>query len=309
MFDSERLILIMKALKKAAALLAACALCIPLFTGCGNSIDPSTIEYIQLEQPKEGEDIAIVETSMGDITVLLYTEEVPEVVQNFKDLVNQGFYDNQIVFHVEPAAGAVATGSSTPDGNGGDSNTGKPKKAQYSSNLWPFSGSVAALCYEAGAFWNKSNYYDSRFFFIGDVDVSDDVVSEMEKYNFPAMMKNTFIQYGGVPQFGQYHTVFGKIISGMDVVDAILALPLTYEPADATASDSSATQEQLSNNRPVEDVVIRKITLSTYDPANFDHLDNTPTAEELDELEDRSAQEQAEMDAALTGQTTSQAGN
>ena len=304
MFDSERLILIMKALKKAAALLAACALCIPLFTGCGNSIDPSTIEYIQLEQPKEGEDIAIVETSMGDITVLLYTEEVPEVVQNFKDLVNQGFYDNQIVFHVEPAAGAVATGSSTPDGNGGDSNTGKPKKAQYSSNLWPFSGSVAALCYEAGAFWNKSNYYDSRFFFIGDVDVSDDVVSEMEQYNFPAMMKNTFIQYGGVPQFGQYHTVFGKIISGMDVVDAILALPLTYEPADATA-----TQEQLSNNRPVEDVVIRKITLSTYDPADFDHLDNTPTAEELEELEDRSAQEQAEMDAALTGQTTSQAGN
>lgn len=309
MFDPERLILIMKALKKAAALLAACALCIPLFTGCGNSIDPSTIEYIQLEQPKEGEDIAIVETSMGDITVLLYTEEVPEVVQNFKDLVNQGFYDNQIVFHVEPAAGAVATGSSTPDGNGGDSNTGKPKKAQYSSNLWPFSGSVAALCYEAGAFWNKSNYYDSRFFFIGDVDVSDDVVSEMEKYNFPAMMKNTFIQYGGVPQFGQYHTVFGKIISGMDVVDAILALPLTYEPADAAASDSSATQEQLSNNRPVEDVVIKKITLSTYDPADFDHLDNTPTAEELEELEDRSAQEQAEMDAALTGQTTSQAGN
>lgn len=299
----------MKALKKAAALLAVCALCIPLFTGCGNSIDPSTIEYIQLEQPKEGEDIAIVETSMGDITVLLYTEEVPEVVQNFKDLVNQGFYDNQIVFHVEPAAGAVATGSSTPDGNGGDSNTGKPKKAQYSSNLWPFSGSVAALCYEAGAFWNKSNYYDSRFFFIGDVDITDDVVSEMEKYNFPAMMKNTFIQYGGVPQFGQYHTVFGKIISGMDVVDAILALPLTYEPADAAASDSSATQEQLSNNRPVEDVVIKKITLSTYDPADFDHLDNTPTAEELEELEDRSAQEQAEMDAALTGQTTSQAGN
>lgn len=309
MFDPERLILIMKALKKAAALLAACALCIPLFTGCGNSIDPSTIEYIQLEQPKEGEDIAIVETSMGDITVLLYTEEVPEVVQNFKDLVNQGFYDNQIVFHVEPAAGAVATGSSTPDGNGGDSNTGKPKKAQYSSNLWPFSGSVAALCYEAGAFWNKSNYYDSRFFFIGDVDITDDVVSEMEKYNFPAMMKNTYIQYGGVPQFGQYHTVFGKIISGMDVVDAILALPLTYEPADAAASDSSATQEQLSNNRPVEDVVIKKITLSTYDPADFDHLDNTPTAEELEELEDRSAQEQAEMDAALTGQTTSQAGN
>lgn len=71
------LVFAMKALKRAAALLAACALCVPLFSGCGKSIDPSTIEYIQLEQPKEGEDIAIVDTSMGEITVLLYTDEVP----------------------------------------------------------------------------------------------------------------------------------------------------------------------------------------------------------------------------------------
>lgn len=298
----------MKALKRAAALLAACALCVPLFSGCGKSIDPSTIEYIQLEQPKEGEDIAIVDTSMGEITVLLYTDEVPEIVQNFKDLVNRGFYDGQIVFHVEPAAGAVATGSSTPDGNGGDSNTGKPKKAEYSSNLWPFSGSVAMLCYEAGSIFNKTNYYDSRFFFIGDIPVQDDLVSEMEQYNFPAMMKNTFIQYGGVPQFGQYHSVFGKIISGMDVVDAILDLPLTYESVDPYNSGASTTQEQSANNRPQEDVIINKITLSTYDPADYDHLDNTPTEEELEELEDRSAEEQAELDAALTGQT-SQSGN
>ena len=288
----------MKALKRAAALLAACALCVPLFSGCGKSIDPSTIEYIQLEQPKEGEDIAIVDTSMGEITVLLYTDEVPEIVQNFKDLVNRGFYDGQVVFHVEPAAGAVATGSSTPDGNGGDSNTGKPKKAEYSSNLWPFSGSVAMLCYEAGSIFKKTNYYDSRFFFIGDIPVRDELV----------MMKNTFIQYGGVPQFGQYHSVFGKIISGMDVVDAILDLPLTYESVDPYNSEASTTQEQSANNRPLEDVIINKITLSTYDPADYDHLDNTPTEEELEELEDRSAEEQAKLDAALTGQT-SQSGN
>ena len=294
----------MKALKKAAALLAACALCVPLFSGCGKSIDPSTIEYIQLEQPKEGEDIAIVDTSMGEITVLLYTDEVPDIVRNFKDLVNRGFYDGQVVFHVEPAAGAVATGSSTPDGNGGDSNTGKPKKAEYSSNLWPFSGSVAMLCYEAGSIFNKTNYYDSRFFFIGDIPVRDELVSEMEQYNFPAMMKNTFIQYGGVPQFGQYHSVFGKIISGMDVVDAILDLPLAYDSVDPYNSEVSTTQEQSANNRPLEDVIINKITLSTYDPADYDHLDNTPTEEELEELENRSAEEQAELDAALTGQTS-----
>ena len=55
-------------------------------------------------------------------------------------------------------------------------------------------------------------------------------------------------------------------------------------------------------------MIINKITLSTYDPADYDHLDNTPTEEELEELEDRSAEEQAKLDAALTGQT-SQSGN
>ena len=118
------------------------------------------------------------------------------------------------------------------------------------------------LCYEAGSIFNKTNYYDSRFFFIGDIPVQDELVSEMEQYNFPAMMKNTFIQYGGVPQFGQYHSVFGKIISGMDVVDAILDLPLTYESVDPYNSEASTTQEQSANNRPLEDVIINKITLS-----------------------------------------------
>ena len=77
---------------------------------------------------------------------------------------------------------------------------------------------------------------------------------------------------------------------------------------DPYNSEASTTQEQSANNRPQEDVIINKITLSTYDPADYDHLDNTPTEEELEELEDRSAEEQAKLDAALTGQT-SQSGN
>ncbi len=113
---------------------------------------------------------------------------------------------------------------------------------------------------------------------------------------------------GGVPQFGQYHSVFGKIISGMDVVNQILNLPLTYEPVDPYASDVSATVEQSTNNRPLEDVIINKITLSTFDPDDYDHLDNTPSEDELLELEQRSAKEQEELDAAMTGKQPAQSG-
>ena len=66
---------------------------------------------------QEGDDIAIFETSMGTITAVLYTDEVPTVVQNFKDLVEDGFYDNQVIYQVVPTVGAEMFGSSTEDGN------------------------------------------------------------------------------------------------------------------------------------------------------------------------------------------------
>ncbi len=295
----------MKIWKKAVAFVTACTLCVPILSGCNESIDPSTIEYVQLEQPTEGQDIAIVDTTMGEITILLYTDEVPTIVNEFKTLVEDGFYDGQIIFHVEPAVGSVVTGSSTPDGNGGNTSTGKPIKATYSNNLWPFSGSVSMICYEAGMLWNKSNYFDSRFFFMGDVPVDEDTLAEMDEYNFPAMLKNSFEEFGGVPQFGRYHSVFGKIIDGMEVVNAILELPLTYESVDPTDSEASAENEaQVNNNRPQEDVVINSITLDTFRAEDFDELDNTPTEDELAELQVRSQQEEAEKEAALNGEST-----
>ena len=113
--------------------------------------DPENIDYsVQLLAPEEGDDIATFETSLGDITVVLYTDEVPEVVQNFKDLVNEGFFDGQVIYQVVPTVGAAMFGSSTEDGNTPDTNTGSPLEAQYSDSLWPFSGSLTALCSEMG---------------------------------------------------------------------------------------------------------------------------------------------------------------
>ncbi len=254
---------------------------------------------MQLQPPEEGQDIAIVDTSLGKITMLLYTDEVPTMVQNFKDLVNQGFYDGQIIFHVEPSIGIAATGSETPDGNGGNSNTGKPIKATYSDNLWPFSGSVSMLCYEAGMLWSKSTYCDSRFFFLGHTEVPEETVEEMNADFFPAMMKNSYIKCGGVPQFGQMHSVFGKVIDGMEVVEAILDQDLTYASINPMDPEASGTPEQMNNNRPLKDVVINTITLSTFHAADFDELDNTLTEDEYEDLVYNSGIEQQEKDEKI----------
>ena len=37
-------------------------------------VNPETVELVQLEEPKEGDDIAIVETSIGEFRFVLYPE-------------------------------------------------------------------------------------------------------------------------------------------------------------------------------------------------------------------------------------------
>lgn len=287
--------------RKALAVGASTALMVCLLEGCGNSIDPEDIDYsIQLLAPEEGDDIAIFETSLGTITAVLYTDEVPEVVQNFKDLVNEGFFDGQIIYQVVPTVGAALFGSSTEDGNTPDTNTGSPLKAEYSDSLWPFSGSLVALCSEMGQLWNKGYYYDSRSFFISDVPMDEDTLNQMTENYFPAMMVNAFKEMGGVPGISQFHTVYGKVIDGMEIVDEIQSLPRTEIDMEAAGVEDEDYEQGYTLD---EKVTIEKVTLGTYHAEDFDELDNTLTQEEYDQMVYDSAEEQAKIDEAIANGT------
>ena len=291
----------MNKLRKAVAAGASAAIAACLLGGCGNSIDPENIDYsVQLLAPEEGDDIATFETSLGDITVVLYTDEVPEVVQNFKDLVNEGFFDGQVIYQVVPTVGAAMFGSSTEDGNTPDTNTGSPLEAQYSDSLWPFSGSLTALCSEMGQLWNHGYYYDSRSFFIADVPMDEETLSQMEENYFPAMMVNAFEEMGGVPGVSQFHTVYGKVIDGMEVVNEIMTLPRTEIDMEAAGAEDGEYEQGYTLD---EDVVIEKVTLGTFHAEDFGELDNTLTQEEYDAMVYQSAEEQAAIDEAIANGT------
>lgn len=280
----------------ATAVMAAC-----LLGGCGNSIDPENIDYsVQLLAPDEGDDIAVFETSLGDITVQLFTDEVPAVVQNFKDLVEKGFYDNQVFYQIVPTVGAEVFGSATDDGNSPDSNTGGPIKAEYSDSLWPFSGALCAMCSEMGQLWNKGYYFDSRSFFISNVELDEDTLQQMQANYFPAMMTNAFKEMGGIPGIAQYHTVFGKVIDGMEIVNQIQSMPMTEVDM---AAEGASTEEYEQSYTLDEPVTIYKVTLSTFHAADYDELDNTMTQEAFDEMSYRSEEEQAAMEEAISNGT------
>src|ERR1051326_5316549 len=56
---------------------------------------PAPMEYTPPEKrmPKDGEDVAVMETSMGKIVLMFFPDKAPKHVKNFKDLSKKGFYD------------------------------------------------------------------------------------------------------------------------------------------------------------------------------------------------------------------------
>lgn len=281
-------------------------LAVILLSGCmGNSgINPESINYIQLEEPNAGDEIAIFDTTLGEVTVLLYTDEVPEIVENFKALAEKGYYNNTNFFRIEPEYMLSAFGSSDKEGAEADSIDGKPQKVQYSNNLWPFAGSLCTITYGKGGLF-ANYYYDSRSFLLGDIALTDYDREQMENTGYPVMLKAAFEIMGGIPAYSQYHSVFGKVISGMDIVNAMANARYVEDPI--TEEELKKAEEQgteiLTVKRPKEDIVIKSVVISTYDPANFESLDNCLSAEELEAFKKKAAEEQAKIDAAAIGET------
>lgn len=70
--------------------------------GYTSTVDLSKVDLVQLEEPEPEDPVAVIRTSMGDISVRLFPEEAPNAVKNFEELANAGFYDDTYVFQLNP---------------------------------------------------------------------------------------------------------------------------------------------------------------------------------------------------------------
>jgi len=146
----------------------------------------------------------LLETSMGNITIQL-RDDMPITTQNFKNLVQQGVYDGTI-FHRVIADFMIQGGDPMGTGQGDPSIPSIPD--EFTTNNKNENGTIAMA--NAGA-----NTGSSQFFI--------NVV-----YN---------------SHLDDAHPVFGEVIDGMDVVDAISKVDTD------------------TNNKPLEDVTIIKAQL------------------------------------------------
>ncbi|MDD4334221.1 MAG: peptidylprolyl isomerase [Desulfotomaculaceae bacterium] len=124
---------------------------------------------------------AVIETKKGNIEIELFEKDAPNTVANFVSLINKGFYDGLIFHRVLP--GFVAQGG-CPQGRG----TGGPGykiKCEINPNKH-LRGSLSMA--HAGRDTGGSQF---------------------------------FICYDAFPHLDSVHTVFGRVVNGMDVVDQI----------------------------------------------------------------------------------------
>ncbi len=154
-------------------------------------------------------------TNKGDITLELYADKAPETVKNFLDYVNSGFY-NGTIFHRVINNFMIQGGGFEPGMK--QKATRAPVKNEAANGLSNDAYTIAM------ARTSDPQSASAQFF----INVKD----------------NTFLNYTAPTAQGYGYCVFGKVVEGKDVVDAIRQAP---------TGNSGFFQDV-----PVEDVVIIK---------------------------------------------------
>jgi len=194
----------------------------------------------------------------GTIKVELYPDMAPNTVANFVTLANNGFYDG-LTFHRVIPDFMIQGGDKNGDGTG--SPTINDLKKNGDTSTYAIKGEMIANGYtdntlkmERGVIAMARSDYSSI----------SPALSE-ESYNSAG--SQFFIMHKDTNYINGMYTGFGKVIEGLDVVDKIANLEVTYRSADVTNSENVPKDEngkELVADMPINKPVITSITIDTF---------------------------------------------
>lgn len=240
---------------------AACAALTLTMTGCSFSqgtynvmheYDFAQMELVQLEPPQEGDMIAVFDTSLGEIRVVLYPEYAPNTVEAFSERVKAGYYDGMDVSMILDNMYFLSGYTRDEDGNYISRQSDEELvEAECNVNLWPFKGALMA-------FSEKGGYSDARWFLCNTEEetLTEEAIATLkqsaEKREDEAERENLlnlfdkFYEVGGLFGTSGSYTVFGQTYEGIEVIEDICAVP---------------TDE---NGIPKQEIIINSITITEY---------------------------------------------
>jgi cyclophilin family peptidyl-prolyl cis-trans isomerase len=175
-----------------------------------NNKNESSIMADSTEVQKEDSlTIAVMQTNMGNIEIELFKDKAPKTVENFAGLAQKGYYDG-VIFHRVIDKFMIQGGDPTGTGRGGESLWGGKFQDEFHPELKHTEPGILSMA-NAGPNTNGSQF---------------------------------FITVVPTPWLDNHHTIFGKVINGMDVVYAI-----------------SKVQTSKPGDKPLKDVIMEKVTI------------------------------------------------
>lgn len=191
------------------------------------------------QQVKQNNNIMInLETTMGTIKIELYGD-TPVHSNNFKKLVEEGFYDG-ILFHRVIDGFMIQTGdpeskTAKPGDHLGAGGPGYTLPAEILPQHFHKRGAIAAArTGDQGNPMRRSS--GSQFYIVHGKTTSADQLKAYARYGFEFSDEQleAYATVGGAPTLDAQYTVFGEVVEGMDVVDKIAT-------ADRDAADRPKT--------------------------------------------------------------------
>ena len=162
-------------------------LLIPFGVACSDSADGENEFSEEIEMTNQYYAIVELEDqngeAMGKVKIELYADKTPKTVQNFIDLSNSGFYDG-IIFHRVIPGFMAQTGDPDGTGSGGP---GYTFEDEFHPSLSHDSAGILSMA-NRGPNTNGSQF---------------------------------FITYGPQPHLDNMHSVFGKVVEGLELIEAI----------------------------------------------------------------------------------------
>ncbi|KAI9698820.1 MAG: Peptidyl-prolyl cis-trans isomerase cyp8 [Candelina mexicana] len=197
-------------------------------------------EYMLKPKRVKNKGYARIQTNLGDLNVELQTEYAPKAVWNFVQLAKKGYY-RDVAFHRNIRNFMIQGGDPTGTGKGGTSIWGKNFTDEFDGPLTHDSRGMLSMA-------NKGKNTNSSQF---------------------------FITYRPASHLDRKHTVFGRLVGGLDTLSL-----LENAPTDSTTS------------RPTPDILIRDIIVFV-DP--FEEFQN--------EKKEREGKERAREEVKRSGGT------
>ncbi len=170
--------------------------------------------------------LVLIETPYGDMEVELY-DETPKHRDNFIKLAEKGFYDG-LLFH------RVIDGFMIQGGDPNSKNAPKDKRlgsggpgyqidAEFNPDLIHLKGALSAARMGDNVNPEKKSS-GSQFFIVQGSKLTDAQLKQIEQrkgIHYTEKQKKEYKQIGGTPFLDGDYTVFGRVISGLDVIDKI----------------------------------------------------------------------------------------